>query len=52
MKGCSLLNIGLDFQTVLDAVIVENSPNDKKSRFRDIAKEKWDGKSKKEKNVD
>lgn len=49
MKGCSLLNAGLDFDTVLNAVIVENLPNDKKSRFRDIAKEKWDGKSKKEK---
>lgn len=49
MKGCSLLNAGLDFDTVLNAVIVENLPNDKKPRFRDIAKEKWDGKSKKEK---
>ena len=49
IKGCSLLNAGLDFDTVLNAVIVESLPNDKKSRFRDIAKEKWDGKSKKEK---
>lgn len=42
IKGCSLLNIGLDFDTVLNAVIVENLPNDKKSRFRDIANKKWD----------
>lgn len=41
MKGCSLLNIGLDVQTVINAVIVENLPNDKKSRFRDIANKKW-----------
>ena len=41
-KGCSLLNIGLDFDTVLNAVIVENLPSDKKSRYRDMAKKKWD----------
>nr|DAT57955.1 MAG TPA: ATPase-like protein [Caudoviricetes sp.] len=40
-KGCSLLNIGLDFETVLNAVIVENLPSDKKSRYRDMAKKKW-----------
>lgn len=41
MKGCSLLSIGLDFETVLNAVIVENLPNDKKSRYSDMANKKW-----------
>ena len=41
IKGSQLLEIGMQFEEVLDMTILESVPNDKKDVLRELAKKNW-----------
>ena len=46
LKGASLLEIGLDFDSVLNMTVLEQVPKDKQAMLRDLAKKSWQPKEK------